>query len=355
MLKSILFTHDDLDGAGCRIVYELAHIKMEKGVNFNVINCSNNNIDEKVSEAINKPQYICDETEICFADIICSKEMLESLVKKFSDIKIWDHHATNFPAQQVLPSAVIEPFNDQGIPYDSGTSLIYRHYCDIAFSKTEDANYCSKAFTSSKRDGHILSKLVDTIRSYDIYEWKSTNNIDAKMLQTLFFMLGMEYFCKRYITRITENTIPSENLFEPHDLEFITIKLENEQKAIDSVTEDMVFDCDILGYKGAFLMYPIGANISEVAYQFLEKHPKYDVFASVTLARGGEFSFRTQHPDLDVGAVFAKPIGGGGHPKASGAPVPGYIIELFRDALLCHMNNCTFRYETWWETKEEGE
>lgn len=346
MLKTILFTHDDLDGAGCRIVYELAHIKMEKGVNFDVINCSNNNIDEKVSEAINKPQYICDETEICFADIICSKEMLESLVKKFSDIKIWDHHATNFPAQQVLPSAVIEPFNDQGVPYDSGTSLIYRYYSDIAFSKTGDAQYCSPAFTSSKRDGHVLSKLVDTIRSYDIYEWKSTNNMDAKMLQTLFFMLGMEYFCKRYITRITENIIPSENLFNPYDLEFIDAKLQAEQRTIDFITKESIIECNIRGYNAAFLIYPVGANISEVASQFLERYPEYDLFASFTLARGGEFSFRTRREDLDVGAVFAKPIGGGGHPKASGAPVQPWIKEGLFNELLENLNG--------YYPKEEG-
>ena len=126
----------------------------------------------------------------------------------------------------------------------------------------------------------------------------------------------------------------------------------NEQRAIDAITKDSVVDCEIRGYKAAFLMFPVGANISEVAYQFLQKYPEYDVFASFTLARGGEFSFRTQNENIDAGAVFAKPIGGGGHPKASGSPVPEYILALFQDALLCHITGNTFRVETWWETPE---
>lgn len=345
MLKSILFTHDDLDGAGCRIIYELAHIGLTKGKDFDVINCSNTFVNKQVLDALEKEDYIGKNTEICFADIVCGKDVLQKLVDSQDVVRVWDHHTGNFPAQQVLPTAIIIPYNGFGTP-ESGTSLIYKYYADLAFSKTGDAEYCSPAFTSSDRRGIILSTLADTIRSYDTYEWKSTNNMDAKKLQILFFMLGMEVFCKRYIDRITENNIPSENLFNPYDLEFIDAKLQAEQRTIDSITKESIIECNIRGYNAAFLMYPVGANISEVASQFLERYPEYDLFASFTLARGGEFSFRTRREDLDVEEIFATPIGGGGHPKASGAPVQPWIKEGLLNELLENLNG--------YYPKEEG-
>lgn len=334
MIKEILFTHDDMDGAGCRIIFELAHIGYKKVTDYDVLNCSNTLIDFQVKERLSK-EDINKDTIIFFADIVCSKEVLIELVDIYT-VKIFDHHVTNIPAMQILETAVIIPENKFGI-MESGTSLIYQYYSDIAASKKEEAQYCSPAFISNDKDGIVLSSLVFAIRSYDTYEWKSTNNMTAKKLQTLFFMLGMENFCNRYIERITENIIPSTDLIGKHDLEFIDAKLMQEQKTIDSITKECVVDCKIFDYNAAFLMFPVGANISEVAYQFLKKYPEYDVFASFTLARGGEFSFRTQREDINVG-LLAERINGGGHPKASGAPVPESIKELFLNKLILAMN-----------------
>ena len=70
--------------------------------------------------------------------------------------------------------------------------------------------------------------------------------------------------------------------------------------------------------------------MSELAHQFLTKHPEFDIFVSFSLWKGGEFSFRTIKDDLDLGKDVASPIGGGGHPKASGAQ----INDEFRDELM---------------------
>ena len=51
MYKTILFTHNDLDGAGCRIIFELAfaYVPNDK---WEVVICSNNNVNDKVTEHI---------------------------------------------------------------------------------------------------------------------------------------------------------------------------------------------------------------------------------------------------------------------------------------------------------------
>lgn len=352
MLKHVLFTHDDLDGAGCRVIFELGMAHLKKGEDFDVVNCSNNNIDDKVTDAIVKDGYINNETVVYFADICPSIDIANVLMKKFQHIIICDHHRTNFPITNVIPDALIIPEDGFG-RQESGTSILYRWFCDQAARRSTE--WWVKPFVDSDATGRFLSLFVDTVRSYDTYEWKDTDNILAKKLQMLFFLLGMDRFCNRYVDRILHNYIPTEELIIPGDMDFIDAKLEFEQKTIDGLTIGDVYETEVKGYKTAFLLTPVAANISEVAYQFLQKYPQFDLFASVTLSRGGEFSFRTQNPQIDVGEIITKPIGGGGHPRASGAPIPDYIKDLFTEALICHINGCTFRAETWWENEEKFE
>lgn len=342
-MTEILFTHDDLDGAGCRIVFEIAHHNLKKGEDYDVINCSNNNINSKVEEALIKADsndetmYINEDTTVYFGDICPSLENLETLMSRTNrKVEIWDHHRTNFPATQVVPNAVIIPENNIG-KMESGTSLMYQYYCmyqyyGVGAEQNDSINYFNRS-----GDKDLLSQLVENIRSYDTFEFKETGNIMAKKLQILFFLLGMDKFCDKYILRIKE-TNDGTDLITPTDMDFVDAKIEAEQKIIDSITPADIYDINIRGYRTAFLMTPTGANISELSYQFLQRYPEFEIFASFTLARGGEFSFRTQLEDLNLGDVIAAPIGGGGHPKASGAPVQKYIKDLLLSELVANMN-----------------
>lgn len=333
MLKSILFTHDDLDGAGCRIMYELAHMNEEKGKDFIVVNCSNNTIDEDVTQTILSAKIlgIKRTTEIVFADIVAHNDVLDSLNVGFDKVRIFDHHRTNFPAQQIIEDAVIIPENDMGVQ-QSGTSLLYQFYSNVESIKPGTYEIFDKKYNQN-----LLGKFVDKVRSYDTYEWKETGDTEAKELQTLFFMLGMERFCQRYIKMlISENA--SEELITATDMDFVAARLEAEQAVIDSITPDDVYQFDLKGYKTAFILGSKGANISELSHQFLSKYPEFDIFSSFILGRRAEFSFRTVRDDLDTGAVFALPIGGGGHPKASGAPLKDEYLEAIMDIILKALN-----------------
>lgn len=347
MLQIVLFDHDDMDAAGCRIVFTIAHSHLKEGEDYLIVHCSNNNVDDLVTKTVMRDDVDVN-TEIYFSDICASREVLEVLVEKFSTVKIWDHHRTNFFATWVVPDAKIIPENAIGV-LESGTSIIFQHFAEIAANHPNDprARYFltpearTQSILSNKinpdapvipEGGNLklLSELVENIRSYDTYDWKESNNLTAKKLQTLFFLLGMNRFCNRYINRIMNST--STGVIDDNDLEFVEARLENEQRIIDSIGVDNVYDVSIKGLRAAFILSSTGANISELSHQFLTKHKEFDMFIGFSFFKGGEYSFRCIREDLDLGKDIAASIGGGGHPKASGAPIPievrNQIIEL---------------------------
>jgi len=72
--------------------------------------------------------------------------------------------------------------------------------------------------------------------------------------------------------------------------------------------------------------FPYPPPPRELAVQFLTKHPQFDVFVGVSLTFKN-LAFRTIREDIDTAEIFAKPGGGGGHPKASGCPIPEDAIN----------------------------
>ena len=335
MFKTILFTHDDLDGAGCRIVFELAHHYLEKGTEYDVINCSNSSIDDDVMRVLGEGN-IDKNTEICFGDIVASRETLQYIVDNFSMPRIWDHHRTNFFATWVVPDATIVPENELGV-MQSGTSLMYQYYCMEAITSP---NNKLEVFSGKDGSPEFLGEFIDAVRSYDTYEWKTTDNITARKLQTLYSLLGMERFCKQYIEMISDihTDVDYDDIILMDDLKFVDAKLEREQRIIDTITPDDVYHVNIRGLNTAFALGGFGVNGSELAHQFLTKYSEFDMFALFDLWGGGAFSFRTVKDELDIGKDVALPIGGGGHAKAAGASIPEEIRDEFINILLNYVN-----------------
>ena len=363
-LMEILFTHDDLDGAGCRILFELAHRDVNPET-WKIVNCSNKNIDEQVQLWLDSGDLDPDCT-ICFADIVCSRDMFVRVKTEYEHIYVWDHHRSNFWVQTEYPSAEIVPETEMGV-LQSGTSIMYQFWCKCAEIYKDAPNY--EYFRSGYENADLIAHFVDTVRSYDTYEWKQTGNLEAKKLQILFFLLGMERFCKRYVDRLTmshdafaeleanatahdgkvvlewlkdfankEYGRPSKTLFSSSDLEFIDSRLKMEQKRIDEFTLDDIIDVQVRGIRTAFALNTVGMNVSELANQFLVKHPEFEMFVGFTMADGGQFSYRTVKDDLDISALVAVPNGGGGHPKASGSYVPKDLMDHIADLLINEMN-----------------
>lgn len=322
MYNEILFTHDDMDGAGCRIVYQL-HKLNDDANSYKIFNCANNNIDAIVENSLSNGD-ISKDTLVSLGDICASREVLEKLVNASKQVRIWDHHRTNFYATWVVPEAVIVPENELGV-MQSGTSLMYQ-----GLSSDPDSGYSKNNYNQE-----LLSKLVDTIRSYDTYEWKESNNQDARKLQILFNLLGMERFCNRYIERIKSDK--NNELLLSTDLEFIDYKLEFEQRVISQLSEDDFIPLTVNGYRCAFTYSTMGVNVSEYGNQMLEKFKNFDVFIHFSMA-SGTFSFRAIRDDIDLGSEIARPIGGGGHPKAAGASLDSSLKEIITKMIEFYLN-----------------
>lgn len=330
MKKVILFTHDDLDGAGCRVIFEV-YANTAQLKEWQVVICSNNNVDQKVNDTISEA-VVSHTTTLIFADICCSKDLLTWLNNKFDNVIVYDHHLTNMYAKDVIgDKAHIISVNDKG-KMESGTSILYKFSIRECFSEVNDLD-----IYDCDTEMMLMDEFVDTVRSYDTYEWKSTGNKNAKALQTLFGLLGMNNFCNTFITRI-KNACDFSNLISDDEYRFINAKLDNEQAIIDKFTEDDIIPVKVKGYNTALCLKSVFANISELAYQFLTKYPKYDIFVCASLKEGGVFEIRTIRDDIDTGKKIAAPIGGGGHPKASGAPIKKAVINAFKDILLAQLN-----------------
>ncbi len=333
-LKTMGFFHDDLDGAGVTLLYRLAHMDEEFGKDYAFVNVGNNEVDQAINDAIGAG-VVGPDTKVLFADISPRREVLEYLQKCGYDIMIVDHHRTNFFATQIYPDAIIVPQNELGV-LQSGTSLLYQWYSQRNMEPDVHLTFLDPEVVNQR----LLAQWVDCVRAYDIYEWKEKGDMVPKYMQTLFFLLGMDRYIDKYIKKLTN--LDDDKLIDDTDMEFIQARLENEQAIIESFTPDDVYQFLVRGKKAAFIMDRRGANISELANQFLTKYPEFDIMVGFSLVRNGEFSFRTVRDDIDLGADFANPIGGGGHPKAAGAPLSDHMLDRFINHLIDELNRGYF-------------
>lgn len=317
-MKEFLITHDDLDGAGCRILFQIAHERLEKGKDYDVINSHNNTVDDDTITFINSGVFNKREDILYYADICPSPEVLQMLCSNGYDVRIFDHHNTNVYAVEIVgDNASIIPEYDGKL--ESGTSLLWKYY------------RTNKPYMNSD----IVDMFQDTVRSYDTWEWKTTNNIVAKQLQTLLYLLGMDRFCTYYTKFLTMSY--DHHLISDTHMMFIEARLEQEQRAIDDfITCGDYHELNVSGYKCAFVLGSRGANVSEMCNQWLLQHPEIDIMG-VYLPFDNTISFRTVRDDINLGEEVCKPLGGGGHPKAAGAPLSeeniSRIVNLFNEIL----------------------
>ena len=332
--KFIGIFHDDLDGIGSRMMFDLHHIEdnTEEWSSY----CTSIDAIPKLIKHLEETEELSRETIITFGDISPSIEDAKYLSYRVEKVEIYDHHPTAFPVQQVFPHAVIIPENTLGVK-QCGTSLLYQHYAEIG----------SKYFTTYGNQ-KLLSKFVENVRCYDNWEWKDTNNIEAKQLCMLYFMLGQERFMNRYLGRFMDEKNTDESMFLRSDLDFIEARLENEQRSIDKLIDiDQYYQFSINGFSVAMIMDTKGANVSELGSQFLENNPDIDIFLLYSPHKdGGRLNFRTQKDNIDLGVDICKPLGGGGHPKAAGAPLEKDFSIVMVDNLITYLKeHITKMYE----------
>lgn len=298
-------SHNDLDGVASGILAKLAF-----GEDVEVAYCSYENINQAIERFLEKKEN--DQTILYITDISVNKENEKALQKRHlegKEVRMIDHHITAEYFNQYAWANVTERYEDGR--KTSAASLFYEYLVKKNLLKE----------TAS------LSQFVELVRQYDTWEWESNQNFDAKRLNDLFYIIGIEEFEKRMIARLSE----SKEHFSLDEFENAVLDMEEEKinRYIRQKQKQMIetfVDPYYLGVVHAEQYHSEAGNVLS------KNNPHLD---GIVLVNGGgkRLSFRTIHDHVNL-SEFAKNYNGGGHPKASGASLTEralkeYVIDLY--------------------------
>ncbi len=297
-MKVFLISHiADADGITPIILTDLVfddyeyHLLEPSEVDEYMLECLNNN-------KFDKYDYIF-VTDLCFTDKIAS--MIDNMDLK-NKIHVLDHHYSRLDLNKYDFIDVIDEYNGKK---ESGTSLYYKYLLD---------NYPNDILSNNS-----VSKLVDLVRSGDTWEWKKTNNLDARNISILLANYGIDGYVEKYKKYLREN-----DEFNFDDIDNTIIDIENRRKTeyIKNCIDKVIIK-DIKGYKVGIVFAELYR--SELGNDLAEYYKdQIDFIMIINMNRS--ISFRGIKEEFNL-AEFAHYLGGYGHKLAAGAPLPDGIKE----------------------------
>lgn len=375
MLKDVLFTHTDLDGAGCAVLFEFYFKEILKYSedDYRIIHISNA-INEEIPAFIDGKtdsenlQYLADlrgmvnrDTNITFTDICCNEENLKKIMDICETIYVYDHHRTNLWVNELgdnRPFGIVKVSTDtqDGQRVESGTSIVYE-----AMLEWLDSTNTS------------FDEFINLIRIYDTFQQEEPQWKKAEMLNKIFIQIGMENFRKKYLEyfKYIKDSIESSLLikdiksfnkgdvlvYDTTDMKpiidselesFLNMVQENESKKIADIVSgknNRIFKFEYIhvdyGPTERYIIFnPIpGVNMSALSVEYLKAHPEYNIFAWFDINTGA-YSLRSIDDMIDVGSI-AKVHGGGGHFHAAGSPIPKGLAKMICDNFMKGFDNPT--------------
>ena len=296
-MKTLILTHKaDIDGLSPLIFLKL----IREDVDYILLNA--NDINPKVNEIITNKSYLKYD-EIYITDLTLDKKTCELIMSTGYQDKFhtFDHHALNLISNN-YPFGVAISTNSDGIN-ECATSLFYKYLMEL-YPETFD-NKCIKTYT-------------ELVRLSDTWDWAKTNNQDANKLANLLSILGRDDYVSTYVDFFKNN---NEEFYFTKEQQYL---LDTEDKRIRRYmeeTEKTMFHATLQGR-------PCGIVFAESHRSLLGNYlaQKYsymlDFIVIINMQQG--ISFRCNKDDVNVGEI-ATVYGGGGHVKASGAPLDNSI------------------------------
>lgn len=293
-MKDLLISHvADIDGVSPVILMKLCKI----------------NFDYELKDIYELEEYLDNllEEDLSFYNNIYIVDLTvpENIYVKINNsiykekFKVFDHHRTHMYA-----------LNNKYVTLDineCGTSLFYK--------------YLSKKYKFRKN----TKKYIEHVKNIDLWLWKEKNDPLAKQLSDLFYIYGKT----KYIEEMYKK-LKTRKKFKLSKIENTILKIEQEK--IDRYILKKEKDIIIINYQN----YKAGIIFnelykSELGNQLSINNPDLDFIIMINLSGG--ISLRT-NKDIDL-SLIASTLGGGGHKKASGAPIPleykeNLINELFK-------------------------
>lgn len=290
-----LFTHTDLDGVSCAVLANLA--ALQGGDYLEVEYCPAGAAGRVAGEWVDRTpftpgmDYIVLITDISVDDF--SAQKLDAISKRGKNITIQllDHHELD---DKLLRRKWVKADTSEDV---CGTSLLYQWLIDKKLLRRTGA----------------LDRFVDDVCLYDTWRFDQTETTNAERLNYALYLMDIEPFCAFAVDWFENNHAPL---------------IVSENPTISSVVETEVNRCETYcrhkcgamrttEYKGYTVGYVFGEQyISKLGHRMLESNPDIDIAAIIMMP--GHVSLRTNREDINLGTEIAKPLGGGGHPKASG-------------------------------------
>jgi oligoribonuclease NrnB/cAMP/cGMP phosphodiesterase (DHH superfamily) len=292
-----IITHTDLDGVGSAAVYiRLSGVPREFAT---IIFAEPYNLHEVLSRLAGN---VGEEDKIVLADLGPNEsnftEMLDA-VKKLKEsgaiIEWYDHHVCDPKYIEALRRVGVELYVDRST---CATGVVARYH------------------PSSNRVDDVTMRIVKAVCAADLWIW------DDPLAPKLFRVAGNrrdEEWKTRLIWKLSAGTLWDEEL-QARLEEYVNKELVGASKALKSVVK--------VGDRGRCLVVAAvkdeGPPSNSIIGALLLSRFNADI--AVIIRRNGAVSLRSR--DVDV-QVVAKALGGGGHPRASGAKIEIPLIIRF--------------------------
>lgn len=299
--RNILFTHNDLDGAGCAVVFMLAFGDGE------VYYCGNGeDIDGKVCELLDEVEHDIGEPityNVYIADNSVSKQYAELIDIMYKDenvdfnIHLLDHHESAKWLAETYEWAKVDIA-------ECGATLMEQclvHNIPRTYATT------------------VLHLFCMDVRDRDLWLWKENGNMMARYHNELMHIRGIENYAYLIANRIAHRVQPISN----SDLDMVKDRLKIADDYVRAHQDN--FAKATISFKGRIYTTAVtyaDRYVSELGNAICENNNDIDICMIVCLSRGqyGSIELRTTKDDVDLSAI-AKKMGGGGHKKAAGFPL----------------------------------
>lgn len=297
-----LYSHNDLDGVGCGIVAKYA-FGDQVDVRYNSISGLNFQIERYLNRV---PLQGNPDDMLIITDLTVNPELEERLdqhVREGGQVRLIDHHKSALHFNDYSWAQVDVHHADGRLA--SATSLLYGYL--IANDLVEPSE--------------TLNQFVEMVRLYDTWEWETENNIQAKRLNDLFYMVSLDEFEAKMVDRLRTRNEFSFDEFEEKILDMEEDKIE---RYIRRKRREMIQT--FIGDECVGIVYAESYH-SELASELGTSNPHLDYIAILNMG-GRKMSLRTIHDHIDVSEIAMR-YGGGGHAKASGCTIGEEVYRLF--------------------------
>ncbi len=278
--KRILFTHNDLDGVGCAVIYNKCFPNVQTYFTDPII------INQDIADIISREPV---DTPVMISDLSVNQEVAEFLDQR-GNVELIDHH---FTAERlsVYPWCLVDPTI-------CATSLMY--------------NVMSTRFTLTD-----YKLFVDLVNNYDTWGDGKGPVDQARDTSRLCFLIGQEEFLRRMVTNSSIKFSEAEEFL-------IRVDKLSEQRYIEDSIPKVIGLVDPQG--NAYGLLAAERYISPLGSAILQRIPNIEYIILLNYHED-RVQLRSKGK-VDVG-LLAQKCGGGGHHKAAGFPMKQGAYKIF--------------------------